>query len=114
MAELVMTVEDFEKFKAPLLEEVSRIREENAYYRILLKEHQWLSREETETLLGISADTLLRNREKWNIRYRKGKHFVSYWLPDIWKYLKEVNHLKTEEIEKRIQLALHSDESLAA
>jgi hypothetical protein len=114
MALLVMTWDDFEKFKTPLLEEVARIREENAYYRILLKEHQWISRSEAESLLDVSPARLLRNREEWELRYRKGKRFVEYWMPDIWKYLKEVRHLKTDAIEKRIQAAIHSEESLAA
>lgn len=102
----VMTWEDFEEFKAPLLAEVTQLREEAAYYRILLAEHQWISREEAESLLGISPAALLRNREKWNIRYRKGKRFVEYWLPDIWKYLKEEKRLIPAEIERRIQEAI--------
>lgn len=102
----VVTWDDFEQFKTPILEEVKQLREEARYYRILLKEHQWISREEAESLLGISPSALLRNREKWQIRYRKGKRFVEYWLPDIWKYLKEEKRLIPAEIERRIQVAI--------
>lgn len=114
MAISVITKEEFDAMMAPILKEVSQLREESTYNRILLKEHQWISRSEAESLLDVSAPRLLRNRDEWELRYRKGKRFVEYWLPDIWKYLKEVRHLKTDAIEKRIQAAIHSEESLAA
>lgn len=107
MADLsLMTVAEFREFAAPLLAEVIQLREESAYTRVLLQKHNWISREEAESLLGISPAALLRNREKWSIRYRKGKRFVEYWLPDIWKYLKEEKRLIPAEIERRIQEAI--------
>jgi hypothetical protein len=102
----VITTKDFEAFSAPILAEFNQMREELAYYRVLLKDHQWIRREEAQEILGIGTDTLLRNRDEWNIRYRKGKRYIDYWLPDIWKYLKEEKRLKPAEIERRIQVAI--------
>lgn len=105
----IITIEEFEKFKAPLLEQMEQLRQEVVVSRILLKDRQWLDRVTAEAVLGVSAPTLKNNAEKWGISYRKGKLFIEYWLPDILKYLKNQKHLLPGAIEDRIRKALDGD-----
>lgn len=109
MPQQVPTIEEVEAVVQPLIKNYTELLHQVEILTAVALNTKWISREETESLLECSAGTLRSNAEKWNIRYKKGKRKIEYYLPSVIKRM-EAKKMLSGAIEKKIKKMFNQDE----